>query len=133
MCICNMFQYAFVTSLISFFFKGFPTPTECGLWLWHHGDFAITFFHDLYFSLLALLRLKVANHCAFQESLGDSEIALRTPNVSNGNQVPKDASDNRSSSSGMFGISRINASFLTRTHSLTSSVLRQVRSSTQQS
>lgn len=67
------------------------------------------------------------------ESLGDSEIALRTPNVSNGNQVPKDASSNRSSSSGMFGISRVNASFLTRTHSLTSSVLRQVRSSTQQS
>ncbi|XP_056165433.1 uncharacterized protein LOC115672019 isoform X2 [Syzygium oleosum] len=69
------------------------------------------------------------------ESLGDSEVASRTPEGSNGNQVPEDANGNRSSSSGIFGrrISGINASFLTRTHSLTSSVLRQVRSSTQQS
>ncbi|KAF8040928.1 hypothetical protein BT93_B2985 [Corymbia citriodora subsp. variegata] len=67
------------------------------------------------------------------ESLGDSEVASRTPEILNGNRVPKDASSNRSSSSGIFGISGINASFLTRTHSLTSSVLRQVRSSTQQS
>ncbi|XP_030542040.1 uncharacterized protein LOC115749382 [Rhodamnia argentea] len=69
------------------------------------------------------------------ESLGDSEVASRTPEVSNGNQVPEDGSANKTSSYGIFGrrMPGINASFLTRTHSLTNSVLRQVRSSAQQS